>query len=55
MIEEKDKGRSVRINTKSYEELRLLQGDLSKEVGFVPSITQIIEYLITKEMKERQS
>ena len=55
MTDEKDKGKSVRINTKSYEDLRTLQDELSKTVGFVPSITQIIEHLVSKEMKERQS
>lgn len=53
MSEEKDKGKSVRINTESYEHLRDLQEQFAKEVGFTPSITQVIEYLVSKEMKER--
>lgn len=53
MSEEKDQGKSVRINTESYENLRVLREQFAKEVGFTPSITQIIEYLVSNEMKER--
>lgn len=55
MSNEKEQGKSIRINTKSYEDLRELQAEFEKQVGFLPSITQIVEYLVSKEMKERQS
>lgn len=54
MSNEKEQGKSIRINTKAYEDLRLLQEEFAQRVGFVPSITQIVEYLVSKEMKERQ-
>ena len=49
----KEESKSVRVSLEAYETLRLLQGDFAKQVGFTPSITQVIEYLASKEMKER--
>ena len=49
----KDESKSVRISLAAYDTLRLLQEDFAKQVGFTPSITQVIEYLASKEMKER--
>ena len=55
MSTEKEQGKSIRINMKTYEDVRFLQNEFAEKVGFVPSITQVIEYLVSKEMKERQS
>jgi hypothetical protein len=49
----KEESKSVRVSVEAYETLRLLQEDFAKQVGFTPSITQVIEYLASKEMKER--
>jgi len=49
----KEESKSVRVSLEAYETLRLLQEDFAKQVGFTPSITQVIEYLASKEMKER--
>jgi len=55
MSNDKDQGKSIRINTKTYEDIRTLQSEFAVKVGFVPSLTQVVEYLVTKQMKERQS
>lgn len=55
MSNDKEQGKSIRINTKTYEDIRMLQSEFAAKVGFVPSLTQVVEYLVTKEMKERQS
>lgn len=51
MSEHKEESKSIRINVKSYEDIRTLQERFASKVGFVPSITQVVEYLVTKEMK----
>lgn len=51
----KDDSKSVRVDGKSYEDIQFLRGEFAKAVGFTPSITQVIEYLVSKEMKERKS
>jgi len=52
MNEQKEESKSIRINVKAYEDIRFLQERFAAKVGFVPSITQIVEYLVTKEMKD---
>lgn len=54
MSNDKEQGKSIRINTKTYEDIKVLQGEFAEKVGFIPSITQVVEYLVTKEMKERK-
>lgn len=49
----KEEGKSIRINVEAYEALKKLQEEFAKTVGFVPSLTQMVEYLASKEMKER--
>lgn len=54
MSNEKALNKTVRLNAEAYEQLRVLQQEFAKKVGFVPSLTQIVEYLASKEMKERE-
>lgn len=51
MSSDQEKGKSVRINAESYEGLKDLQNEFAHQVGFVPSITQVIEYLVSKHLK----
>lgn len=45
----KEEGKVIRISLESYKALLLLQKDLAKQVGFSPSISQIIKHLLHKE------
>ena len=54
MSEKKEESKSVRINIAAYEGILILQEKLAKEVSFVPSITQIIEYLVFNELKRKK-
>lgn len=51
MNDQKEESKSIRINVASYEAIRILQERFANEVGFVPSITQVVEYIVMKEMK----
>jgi hypothetical protein len=37
---------SVSISAKSLEQLRAMQADLERSIGFEPSLAQIVEHLI---------
>lgn len=50
----KDESKSVRVSAKSYEDIAYLQDRLAKIVGFVPTITQVIEYAISDKVKEHK-
>lgn len=47
----KEESKVVRISLESYKALLLLQKDVAKEVGFTPSVSQTIKYLVSKETK----
>jgi hypothetical protein len=51
MSDKKEESKSVRINIAAYEGILLLQKEMAAKVNFVPSITQIIEYLVFNEIK----
>lgn len=48
----KEKRYAISISTSAGGALRRLQAQLEREVGFVPSMSQVVEYLATKAMKE---
>jgi hypothetical protein len=50
----KEESKSVRISAKAYEDIIYLQEHLTKVVGFVPSITQIIEYAVSDKVKHHK-
>lgn len=44
----KEKRYAISISTSAGEALRRLQAQLEREVGFVPSMSQVVEYLVSK-------
>jgi hypothetical protein len=55
MSEQKEESKSVRVDLKSYQDIQFLREEFAKQVGFMPSITQVIEYLVSKEMKGKET
>ena len=45
---EKEPRHTLSVNAVAYEELLVIQGRLEREIGFKPSMSQIIMYLATK-------
>ena len=44
----KEPRHTLSVNAIAYEELLVIQGRLEREIGFKPSMSQIIMYLATK-------
>jgi hypothetical protein len=40
--------RTLSVNAVAYEELKVIQARIEREVGFKPSMSQVIMYLATK-------
>lgn len=40
--------RTLSVNAVAYEYLRVMQGRLEREIGFKPSMSQVIVYLASK-------
>lgn len=48
----KEKRYAISISNKAGNALRRLQEQLEREVGFVPSMSQVVEYLATQYVKQ---
>ena len=47
----KEKRYAISISMGAGNALRRVQEQLERQIGFVPSMSQVVEYLATKEMK----
>lgn len=48
----KEKRYAISISMNAGNALRRLQEQLEREIGFVPSMSQVVEYLVTKHIRE---
>ena len=48
MTDEKGDRRTLSVNAVAYEYLRIMQTRLEREIGFKPSMSQVIVYLASK-------
>jgi hypothetical protein len=49
------KRHGVHLSEEAFERLKDLQKEFGQKVGFEPSLTQVIEYLVLKETQKRQT
>lgn len=47
----REESKIIRVSLEAYEALQRIQEEFAKDMGFVPSISQIIKYLVANEMK----